>query len=431
MILIFSNSISSRLTYICHFIFIEQLGLPFEICTDKEKFIGFKGPKINYSTLSFDDHPEKIFNITPHTLLFEEGIKVQEINLEKKEPYPIFFKTEKEPFRFDIFAATFYLISRYEEYLPHSKDAFGRFGHESSIAFKEGFLNKPIVNYWINDFSISLKKLFPTIPIDTKKFELLLTYDIDIAYSYKAKGVLRNMGGFLLAPSWKRILVWAGKQKDPFDMYDLFDELHEKKRLQPIYFFLVPKNRGRFDKNNCPDTEMMKSLIRRHANKYSIGIHPSWKSNEHKDIVVKEKNFLADVSNTTISNSRQHFIKFELPRTYSNLLELGIVNEYSMGYGSVNGFRASVASSFLWYDLVAEKETSLRIHPFCYMDANCYFEEQLTPEQAYDELLYYYNTCREVDGTFVTIFHNNFLTEDKTFAGWRKIFLKFISQLPQ
>lgn len=102
-----------------------------------------------------------------------------------------------------------------------------------------------------------------------------------------------------------------------------------------------------------------------------------------------------------------------------------------MGYGTTNGFRASVANSFWWYDLVNEKITTLRIHPFCFIDANCFYEQNLYLEESYEELMYYYVENKKVNGEMITIFHNNFLGAAKEFAGWAELYKKFISLIQQ
>ena len=99
-----------------------------------------------------------------------------------------------------------------------------------------------------------------------------------------------------------------------------------------------------------------------------------------------------------------------------------------MGYGSINGFRASVASSFYWYDLQREEETPMRIFPFCFMDANARFEQGFTPPQAMTELMHYYHHIRKVNGLMVTIWHNNFLGTDPAFAGWREVYEVFLKE---
>ena len=102
-----------------------------------------------------------------------------------------------------------------------------------------------------------------------------------------------------------------------------------------------------------------------------------------------------------------------------------------MGYGSINGFRASVASAFYWYDLEKEEQTSLRIHPFCFMDANSFYEQRQDPPQTLEELMHYLAVCKAVNGSLITIWHNNFLGTKKEFEGWKEIYEQFIVQVQQ
>ena len=425
MLLVYSDITSSRLQYTCDFIFKEQFGLDYKITIDSESFRNHAGAKINYSNSRMED----VYTIQSQSLLFEHDIKEQTINCVDLNNYKAFFKTSDSDFPFDIFAAIFYLLSRYEEYLPHEKDMYGRFAHENSISFKEGFLNKPVINIWLTDFSSSLKKIFPALTFKTKTFNFLPTYDIDIAYSFKHKGFIRNLGGFIKSPSLERLAVLAGLKKDPFDSFDFMDKLHTEFNLNPVYFFLVATSGSLYDKNISPYSNAMWQLIKRHAKKYRSGLHPSWRSNNNFSILLKEKKILETAGKMEVNISRQHYIKMSMPQTYQELIKAGIEADYTMGYGSINGFRASVASTFYWYDLTTEKTTSLQLYPFCYMDANSYYEQDLDAGQALEELQYYLNECKKVNGFFISIFHNNFLGTDKQFTGWKEMYTKFISQV--
>ena len=174
MILIYSHTISTRLQYICKFILEEQLGLKFSLTIDSEGFKKHDGPKINYSNLEIEG----------------DNIKEQNIACFELNDYKAFFKTANSDFPFDIFAASFYLLSRYEEYLPHEIDMYGRYAHENSLAFKEDFLRLPLINIWISNFSASLKNKFTALNPQHLNFKYTPTYDIDIAWSYKSKGIL-------------------------------------------------------------------------------------------------------------------------------------------------------------------------------------------------------------------------------------------------
>jgi hypothetical protein len=157
MVLIYSHIGSSRLQYICSFVFKELLGIDYELTIDSDAFKNFTGVKINYSDTKITAAE---FYIKNHTLLFDHGIQNQTIDCFIFENNKAFFKTENSDLHFDIFAASFYLLSRYEEYLPHKKDMYGRYAHENSLAYQEGFLHLPLVNIWVKAFAEKLKQKF-------------------------------------------------------------------------------------------------------------------------------------------------------------------------------------------------------------------------------------------------------------------------------
>ena len=400
------------------------------ITTDIEHFREYNGAKINYTREAITDSEFRIRNAE---LLLEPGICDQKPECFETNGYKAFFKTQGD-FPFDIFAASFYLLSRYEEYLPHKKDLYGRYAHESSLAFKEGFLHMPLINIWIEDLKKALKTRFPAVSTHDSSFTFLPTYDIDEAYSYKHKQWWRMVGGTIKSTftgQWsifnERLKVLGGRKKDPYDAFEWMDKLHEQYSLKPYYFFLIATKTARYDKNILPSTKAMKQLIESHSDRYSIGIHPSWQSGDDVNKLRSEILQLGHIAGKQILASRQHYVRFTLPHTYKQLIQVGIESDFSMGYGSINGFRASVASPFYWYDLEREEKTNLLLYPFCFMEANSFYEQKFSASQAFDELTQYYKMVKSVNGTLCTIWHNSFLGTDKRFAGWREIYEQFVS----
>lgn len=426
MIYLYTHTSSPRLQYICRLLFGEMMGVAYTITIDSEAFRQYGGAKINYSK---EDIPGA-YTIRNHPLLFEEIILPQAIHCFDYKNQRAFFKTVRSDHPFDILAASFYLVSRYEEYLLHEKDEYGRYAHSNSLAYKEGFLNKPLLHYWVEELAGQLAERFPDFQAKLPEPGILLTYDIDIAFSYKHKGLIRLAGGFLKSPSLERLKVLLGLQEDPFNSYQWLDQLHDGK-IKPLYFFLVAAQNGVYDKNILPHKKVMWELVAAHAKKYNIGLHPSWQSGERPSLLQKEKEQLEAMCGHTITRSRQHYIRFELPVTYQQLLRAGITEDYSMGYGSINGFRASIAVPFNWYDLKKEEETALRVHPFCFMDANAFYEQKQNPAEALAEMLQYFTECRQHHGICCLIWHNNFSGTDKRFAGWREAYARFIAQALQ
>lgn len=427
--IIYANKITPRLQYVSDFIGKQITGEPFQLTTDTFYFNDYNGPKINYGYEPVSNDELLIVN---YPLLFEDSIRKQNISCFELNGFKAFFKSEGD-YPFDIFAAVFYLLSRYEEYLPHQKDEYGRYAHENSIAFKEGFLNTPLVNIWIEDFKKALKKKFPSINFKTSTFNFQPTYDIDEAFAFKNKDLVKTTGGLIKSVvngQWsmvnERIKVLKNKKIDPYDAYQWMDKLHQENNLKPTYFFHVALEKGKYDKNILPSHPAMQQLIKQHADKYSIGVHPSWKSGDEEGQLEKEIKMLESASGKKITASRQHYIRFSLPHTFRRLIAAGITDDYSMGYGSINGFRASAASSFYWYDLKKGQPTNLLLHPFCFMEANSFFEQKYLPQRAYEEMMHYYHAVRSVNGTLITIWHNSFLGSYPRFQGWKEVYEEFI-----
>ena len=429
--LLYAHTITARLEYIIDFIGNEILAEIITLTTDKEKFRQYTREKINYSNQPITNEE---FRIEPVGLLFENTIEDQHLQCFEYYFLKAFYKTEGD-FPFDVFAATFYLISRYEEYLPHKKDMYGRFAHEESIAFKQGFLSQPMVNTWLLELRKALKNQFPSLMFRHRSFKFIPTYDIDIAWSYRNKGFLRNAGGFfksIQSRKWQeandRIEVLQEKKKDPFDCYEWLDALHLYCRLRPYYFFLLAEKTKGYDKNISPRKKALQQLIAYQSSKGTVGIHPSWQSGDDQKLLKQEIGWMEFIIDQPIYYSRQHYIRLTLPETYRRLMSLGITKDFSMGYGSINGFRASVASSFYWFDLEKNEKTSLLLYPFCFMDANSFYEQQLTPREAFEELMHYYNSVKKVQGMMVTIWHNNFLGTDPQYKGWREVYEIFLKE---
>ncbi len=432
MILIYSISVTPRMEYVFELVFSELLGISVRFTTDEEKFRDFNGAKINYGK----QKQENELFCYAENILFEKKVKEQNFDIgEYKKINCIFYHNHKDAFLpFDLFAATFYLVTRYEEYLPFKADKFGRFSHEESIAYKYKFLTRPVVNIWVSWLSVVLKEKFPNLKIEKQRFKFMPSYDIDIAYAYQNKGLIRNLGAYLLelrAFKFKRIYqrtkVLLRKIKDPYDTYDYQIALQKKYELTPIYFFLL----GRFsayDRNISSDTPAYQNLMQSLADYARVGVHPSYKSYLNKELVKKEIRLLSKIVKREIKASRQHYILLDFPNIYQTLLKNGIRKEYSMGYPSHIGFRASIASSYLFYDLTTEIKTPMRIYPFCIMDVSLKEYMQLDTQKALKSCLEMLEEVRRLGGFFMTIFHNHTLSETDGWENWTNFYEQLIAK---
>lgn len=296
-------------------------------------------------------------------------------------------------------------------------------------------MHLPLINIWLEDFRKVLQEKWEGVELQKPQYRFEPTYDIDLAWAYKFKPTKVAWGRILQAifkgrfrEANRHVKVLKGKLPDPYDAYEWLDDLHAQYGLKPIYFILAAIEKGRFDKNADTTTPQFAQLIHALSSRYTIGLHPSWYSGDHKGAIAKEKAFVEKAGHVQVHHSRQHYIRMTMPHTYHHLQDLNIKEEYSMGYGTINGFRASVALPYYWYDLEKEQQTELLIHPFCFMDANAYYEQGFSAEEALKELQDLLAVVRSVGGTMGTLWHNHFLGTAPEFEGWREAYAQFVAE---
>jgi len=431
LILIYSPKTSPRLEFILKFIFKDVQGVEFQLTQDQSEFKSSKLAKLNYSS----EKIEGSVQIEPVSFLFETDILHKKIKVSEWENYKVFFETShNSDVPFDLFAASFYLISRYEEYLPFSADQHGRFEADQSLAYKYGFLYDPIVDQWSCKLAGIIQNKFPEYKTCEREFKYISTIDVDNAYAYLYKGTVRTIGATMrdllklnFNENIKRFQSLSG-EKDPFDTYGYLDALHKQYGIEPHWFFLVG-NYNTYDKNLPLDNESFQELIREISENAEIGIHPSYESNRNFKQLKKEFDYLSALSSKPIIKSRQHFLKLLFNETYQNLLKLGIKEDYTLGYATDVGFRAGTCTPFYFYDLYAEKETDLKIFPFQVMDATLNQYLKLNVTQAIEKVSEIINKVKQVKGTFISLWHNESLSDHGHWKGWEPVYKEMLENI--
>ena len=416
----------------------QLLGLEFDCTVDAEQFNAYEGPKMQYGSQRQGETPF----VKAVDLLFERHIHEQSFRTVDFEgtvaPYAVYGQGNLLPF--DVFAASFFLVSRYEEYLSQVRDKYGRFRAESTWMFENDMLQKPLVDIWTLALGARLQAVYPDLPIKKRKFTFIPTYDVDAAWAYKSKGVYRTLGGFIKDLSSgdrerirERHQVLRGKRKDPFDSFEFQFELQKEFKLKPIYFILC----GEYDtndKNISIRKAAFRSLIKTLGDHADVGIHPSFSSYLDIDKLRKEINSLSEVLHRPLTKSRQHFLRMNLPRSYQKLIELDISDDYTMGFASQAGFRAGIASTFRFYDLENDMVTNLRVHPFALMDGTMRDYLNLDLEASYALTTQLIDEVKAVGGTFIYLTHNEALGGEQRWVGWPEMYrrmLEYITKAPE
>ena len=433
--LILVPKITNRLFYIFELVLKEELGIDFKFTTDEEKFLSYNGAKLHYGTTPLNEEPGLFQQAVK--LLFERDIYDQDLKIcdfnDTKAIYPVF--NDKSSFSFDIFAASFYIISRYEEYLPHVSDIYNRFQPQDSILYKMEVIEKPIINIWAVELGKKIIARYPEIQLKKKTFKFIPTYDIDAAWAYKNKGIFRTTAAFakdILFFNKKefkeRWAVLRDKKIDPFDTFDYQIELQKELKLKPLYFILCGDYNTN-DKNISIRNKEFQNLIKRLGDYALVGIHPSFSSYLKKDVVKEEISRLSEVLNREVTMSRQHFLRLSLPTTYQILIELDVTDDYSMGYASQAGFRAGYAGTFQFFDLENDIKTKLNIHPFALMDGTMRDYLDLDVYESYEKAKKLVDEVKNVNGTFILLWHNETLSGEKRWEGWITLYRKILDYI--
>lgn len=430
MILVYSEKTTARFRYIARLLLQDLLGLELRFTNNLEEYIQSTIPKINYSKNPIQSG----LYVQATNLLFETDIFQQDFQVGEYQKEKVFFLSGKmSALPFDPFAASFFLVSRYEEYIPFIADHHNRFPAKESFMFKQGILDRPSVNVYAEFLAEKLLELNPGLELKSKKYEFISTVDIDNAYAYQGKGLVRTAGAYandLLKLRFSEIAdrtkTFVGLMKDPYETFDYQLSMQEKYGYRSIYFALFSRL-GQYDRSLTLHSNRLHKYLKGINDFCEVGIHPSYRSNEHVSIMEEELHGLESVLNIDVTKSRQHFLKLSFPETYRNLIDLEITDDYSMGYAAESGFRAGICTPFRFYDLELETETPLIVHPFAFMDGTYIYYKKMNREEAWDEIVKYINIYKKYGGEFIPIWHNRIFSErEHEWVGWNNVFEEMV-----
>lgn len=424
-LLVYTEKRTPRIDYIFNLMIEDIAGFSFQTTGSKEEFEAYTGPKLAYSNEAFQDAI-----IVPSAFFLDGNTKeVKELHYIIHDGVDCPFAIEgSSDFRFDIFSAGFYLVTRCEEYSGKSRDHHHRFSIYESIAYKKGFIEKPVVNLWALELRKKILNKFPSLICKTNRFKIVSTIDVDQLYAIKARGMKRTLGrlgkqaiGLNLKNIAETLSVLLFNQKDPFDTFEYILSFNAKTKNE-LLFFVHLGDYGMYDKSIQWNHKDMKRVIQSLAAQAIVGIHPSYRSNEDLMRLKVEIQRYEELVQASPQKSRQHYLKLSFPETYERLLKEGILADYTMGYSECVGFRASICNPFKFYDLQTESITNLIVYPFAIMDRALKDGMKLSLNESIDKVKKLLTEVKLSEGIFITLFHNESLSENKEWKGWRSVY---------
>lgn len=386
----------------------------------REELGRMDGPKLIYGHAPM----EGAFQVRPTGLLEGQGHLAEDPEVRPFHGVPTLFPINGGDLPFDIFSASFFLLSRMEEYGPVAHDAHGRPVSAALHGVRHGYAHRPVVDEWLLQLAGAWRERDPRLPPLHRTYAHTATLDVDNGAMYRGREWWRSAGSaardlFKGRPArvWDRLAVLAGKRPDPYAIHQRLLGLAEDTGARAIVNFMAT-DRGAHDHAIPIDGPYMRAVVKGVAERARIGLHPGYATMEEPERIRREKARLESVAGMAVTISRQHFLRFRLPETMRGLVRWGIREDHSMGFADRTGFRAGTCTAYPFFDIVADAALPLMIHPFAVMDSAMAYRMKCTPREAVAEACRLADTVRAVQGTFISVWHERFLSGYGDEQGW-------------
>jgi hypothetical protein len=388
-IVIPNNNLSER-KYIIDIIFNEFLDLEYmiEIGSNDYEIIATNGQKLLIKDTFFNKYPNEL-----------EYLKAEYIPSSIEE--------------LDIFAQCFFMLTRWEEYVNKNRDNHNRFPATESLAFKEGFLDRPIVNEQIERLKKMLLELDSNLRFREKKFQLILTHDVDGLYFWKSKkqlfrivvgDVLKRKNIFLAFNRIKEyIAVKREKIKDPFDTFDWLMDRSEEIGVKSRFYFMSG-GVTEYDNNYQIDEPKVLELIDKIKKRgHLIGIHPSYNAYNNHQQFKKERELLENITKQKIVEGREHYLRFEVPTTWQIWEDNGMKIDSTCGYADREGFRCGTGDEFSVFNILTREKLKLKERPLILMDCTLFDYNNYSYAESIEKI----SSLRSDNQIFTILWHNS------------------------
>ncbi|WP_299403540.1 polysaccharide deacetylase family protein [Acaryochloris sp. IP29b_bin.148] len=330
----------------------------------------------------------------------------------------------------DIFGSTFFMLTRLEEAIRKSADQFSRFPAKASLAYQENFIDRPIVDEYVEILWACLQQLWPKLKRKPRNFKMHVSHDVDKPYQYiftNVQKLIHNAVGDIvkrnnLRQSLYRVRDWTyvkyfGHMRDAFNTFEWLMTLNESYGLTGAFYFIADHTDSDKDGDYCIQHPLIRSLLRQiYQRGHEIGLHPSFNTYLDPSQTLHEFEVLRKVcSEENIQQEywggRQHYLRWQTPHTFQNCFDAGLSYDSTLGFADWPGFRCGTCYEYSVFNLVTRQALNLVERPLIVMECtvldNRYMGLSRNIEEAYNYICALKNTCRLFNGDFNLLWHNH------------------------
>lgn len=345
----------------------------------------------------------------------------------------------------DLVASTYFLISRYEEMVRDDvRDIHGRFPGTESLPYKAGFIDSPLVDEYSKLLRIQLRETGCEVLEPPKQIrKIYLTHDVDQLSHYRnfrgfmgglLRGIRRPKEGNTAIKSY-----FGGLRNDPwytmpwlFKLDNTVRQVLGKDRCEPIAFIKVGGGSRKEDKpfitHHVQDFQTLLDLCRK--KNIILGLHSSYEAGIHPERIADEKKHLERISKRQTTYNRHHYLDTREPQDMQTLIDVGITDDFTLGYADVAGFRLGTCRPVKWINPNTRHVTSLTLHPLTIMDSTLSDKRYMymNSHDAYEYCIRLINMVESWNGELVLLWHNTSV-EDIAQSYHRKLYQDIIKYL--
>jgi hypothetical protein len=308
----------------------------------------------------------------------------------------------------DLLASTLLTLGRFEETLPSPKDEHGRFSALSSVAWRDRFLDRPIIDELGIALEQAISHLLPRwMPLE-RRLRVKLSHDVDeIGLPFTLRGAI---GHFVRRgrPAWALRDLLAPVLNIDTTYQRLLRRivaLSIDRGIKPAVYWKA-SSPGPNDTGYDPRQPAIRSMIEDfRARGVEIGIHPGYETYNSRETLSAEVSALQELFGKRELGGRQDFLRWN-PLMWIEWESLGLGYDSSVGFADRIGFRAGTSYPFRPWILSERREANLLEIPLLAMDETFYSHQKSDPTEMLVRLRELVTRCRTVGGVFTLLWHN-------------------------
>jgi hypothetical protein len=336
-------------------------------------------------------------------------------NFEATDSKPLFFLSSPDVLECssDLVVSALLTLSRFEELGPQGRDEHGRFPATASIAFKESFLWRPIVDEYGLALEQGLSSLFPSWQPAARELSVKLSHDIDVVgIPFYWRSTLEHSTRRRSVGSTLRDLTALATPVEP-------TFLHLVRRIagmslqrgldSAVYWKSSPNSNSGYDSRYDPRDPKIRDVMRWLRDQgVEQGFHPGYLTFENVEQLQGELRILREALGDGAIGGRQHYLRWT-PQTWEHWERCGLAYDSTLGFADQLGFRAGTCHPYRPWLLRENRQARLLEIPLIVMDGTLVDYMKLMPAQSVEAVGEMVNRCRLVGGVFALLWHNSTL----------------------